>query len=143
MKTKIGLIFGGMSTENEVSVQSANSIFQNLDKNKYEIYLIYITKKGDWYKYNTEEVITISEKLENSEKIENIINYLKNMDVIFPVLHGAYGEDGTIQGLFEMIKKPYVGCGVLASSVGMDKAYTKVIFEKAKIPQAKYIYEKI
>lgn len=142
MKTKIGLIFGGMSTENEVSVQSANSIFQNLDKNKYEIYLIYITKKGDWYKYNTEEVITINEKLENSEKIENIINYLKNMDVIFPVLHGAYGEDGTIQGLFEMIKKPYVGCGVLASSVGMDKAYTKVIFEKAKIPQAKYIYLK-
>ena len=62
------------------------------------------------------------------------------MDVIFPVLHGLYGEDGTIQGLFELLKIPYVGCGVLASSVGMDKVYTKIIFDKAEINQTKYVY---
>ena len=62
------------------------------------------------------------------------------MDILFPILHGLYGEDGTVQGLFELLKKPYVGCGVLASSVGMDKVYTKVIFEKAGLNQAKYEY---
>ena len=76
------------------------------------------------------------------EEIKNIIEYLQKIDLFFPVLHGLYGEDGTIQGLFELMKKPYVGCGVLASSVGMDKAYTKVIFEKANICQAPYIYVK-
>ena len=74
------------------------------------------------------------------EKIENIIKYLKDLDVMFPVLHGLYGEDGTIQGLFELLKKPYVGCGILASSVGMDKVYTKVVFKKAGLNQANYEY---
>ena len=142
MKTKLGLIFGGMSTENEVSVMSANSILQNLNKDKYEIYPIYITKEGDWYKYKKLDNIEIDQNLSNTEKIENIIRYLQDLDVIFPVLHGAFGEDGTIQGLFEMTKKPYVGCGVLASSVGMDKVYTKIIFNRANINQARYIYLK-
>ena len=142
MKTKLGLIFGGMSTENEVSVMSANSILQNLNKDKYEIYPIYITKEGDWYKYKKPDNIEIDQNLSNTEKIENIIRYLQDLDVIFPVLHGAFGEDGTIQGLFEMTKKPYVGCGVLASSVGMDKVYTKIIFNRANINQARYIYLK-
>ena len=127
---KLGVIFGGMSTENEVSVKSATSVMNNLDKTKYEVFPIYIDKKGNWFEYL------------NNKSIENIINYLKNMDVIFPVLHGLYGEDGTIQGMFELLKIPYVGCGVFASSVGMDKTYTKVIFEKAKISQAKHIYIK-
>ena len=142
MKTKLGLIFGGMSTENEVSVMSANSILKNLDKNKYEIFPIYISKNGKWYQYDNLENIEINEEMQNMKKLENIIEYLQNLDVIFPVLHGLYGEDGTIQGLFEILKKPYVGCGVLASSVGMDKAYTKVMFEKANICQAPYIYLK-
>lgn len=142
MKTKLGLIFGGMSTENEVSVMSANSILKNLDKNKYEIFPIYISKNGKWYQYDNLENIEINEEMQNMKKLENIIEYLQNLDVIFPVLHGLYGEDGTIQGLFEILKKPYVGCGVLASSVGMDKAYTKVIFDKANICQAPYIYLK-
>ena len=142
MKIKLGLIFGGMSTENEVSVMSANSIFKNLDKEKYEIIPIYISKEGKWYQYNQLEEIKIDENSNNMEEIKNIIEYLQKIDLFFPVLHGLYGEDGTIQGLFELMKKPYVGCGVLASSVGMDKAYTKVIFEKANICQAPYIYVK-
>ena len=129
MKKKLGLIFGGMSTENEVSVMSANSILKNLDKNKYEIFPIYISKSGEWYQYDNLENIEIHEDM---KKIENIMEYLQKLDVLFPVLHGAYGEDGTIQGLFEMIEKPYVGCGVLASTIGMDKVYAKVIFDKAR-----------
>ncbi len=127
---KIGVIFGGMSTENEVSVQSAQSILQHLDPKKYEVYPIYIDKEGNWYEYPKNILI------------ENITKYLKQMDILFPVLHGLYGEDGTIQGLFELLKKPYVGCKVLASSVSMDKAYTKIIFEKIGLNQAKYEYVK-
>ena len=123
---KVGIIYGGMSTEHEVSIKSAKSVIENLDKEKYEIHPIYINQEGVWHK--------------KTEKIENIVKYLQTLDVIFPVLHGKYGEDGTIQGMLEMLKIQYVGCNVLASSVGMDKVYTKVIFEKAGIPQAPYIY---
>lgn len=138
-KIKIGVIFGGMSTENEVSCISGASVIKHLNKEKYNIFPIYIDKIGNWYKVKIEDIEKF-EELENKEHIENITEYLKQMDVIFPVLHGLYGEDGTIQGLFELLKIPYVGCGVLASSVGMDKVYTKLIFEKANINQAKYIY---
>ena len=138
-KIKLGVIFGGMSTENEVSCVSGASIIKNLNKEKYDIYPIYINKVGNWYKTTFEDLDTV-EEIENKELIDNITEYLKQMDVIFPVLHGLYGEDGTIQGVFELLKIPYVGCGVLASSVGMDKVYTKIIFDKAKINQAKYIY---
>ena len=126
----VGVVFGGMSTENEVSVLSAKSVLDNLDRNEYNVFQIFIDKEGNWYEY------------ENKKEIDNIVVYLKNMDVVFPVLHGLYGEDGTIQGMLEMLKIPYIGCKVLASSVGMDKAYTKMIFEKAKINQAKYLYIK-
>lgn len=138
-KIKLGVIFGGMSTENEVSCISGASVIKHLNKEKYKIFPIYIDKIGNWYKVKIEDIEKF-EELENKEHIENITEYLKQMDVIFPVLHGLYGEDGTIQGLFELLKIPYVGCGVLASSVGMDKVYTKIIFEKAEINQAKYIY---
>lgn len=138
-KIKIGVIFGGMSTENEVSCISGASVIKHLNKEKYNIFPIYIDKIGNWYKVKIEDIEKF-EELENKEHIENITEYLKQMDVIFPVLHGLYGEDGTIQGLFELLKIPYVGCGVLASSVGMDKVYTKLIFEKANINQAEYIY---
>ena len=142
MKIKLGLIFGGMSTENEVSVMSANSVLKNLDKKKYEIFPIYISKNGEWYQYDNLENIEINENMLHLHKMENVMAYIQKLDVLFPVLHGLYGEDGTIQGLFAILKKPYVGCGVLASSLGMDKAYTKVIFEKANIRQAPYIYLK-
>lgn len=142
MKVKLGLIFGGMSTENEVSVMSANSILKNLDKDKYEIFPIYISKDGVWFEYLNLDNIEIDKNLSNTKELNNIVKYLQNLDIIFPVLHGLYGEDGTIQGLFKLLKKPYVGCGVLASSVGMDKAYTKIVFDRANINQAQYIYLK-
>ena len=128
-KTKLGVIFGGMSTEHEVSCVSAKSIINNLDKEKYDIYPLFINKSGKWYKDKEEKV-----------EIKNIFEDLKSLDVVFPVLHGLYGEDGTIQGLFELLKIPYVGCGVLASSVGMDKVYAKMVFDKAKINQTKSVY---
>lgn len=145
-KLKIGVIFGGMSTEHDVSVVSATSIIKNLDKEKYEIYPIYISQNGQWYLYakpiHEIEVLTVGDIVQPIEKIENELTYLKEMDIIFPALHGLYGEDGTIQGLLELLKKKYVGCRVLSSSVCMDKAYTKVILNAAQIPQAKYIYVK-
>ena len=130
-KIKVGVIFGGMSTENEVSVKSAMSIINNIDIEKYEISKIYITKEGEWQEFIEGE---------ENKKIDNVMEYLCGLDVAFPVLHGLYGEDGTIQGLFELLKLPYVGCKVLASSVGMDKVYTKIIFEKAGLKQVNYEY---
>ena len=140
-KKKLGVVFGGMSTENEVSVVSAESILNNLDREKYEVFPIYIDKKGNWWKYiENGQKREFGAEVENKEKIENLFEYLKGLDVIFPVLHGLYGEDGTIQGLFELLKIPYVGCKVLASSVGMDKVYTKIVFEKAGLNQVPYKY---
>ena len=129
---KLGIIYGGVSTEHDISVMSAKSVIENLDKEKYEIHEIYINKYGKWY-----EVID-----DEKEEIYNLIWTLKKLDVVFPVLHGLGGEDGTIQGMLEMLQVPYVGCKVLASSVGMDKVYTKIIFEKAGIPEAPYVYIK-
>ena len=139
-KLKLGVIFGGMSTENEVSCVSGISVIKHLNKDKYEINPIYIDKSGKWFSIDIKDLENNGEELENKKIISNIIEYIQDMDVIFPVLHGLYGEDGTIQGLFELLKIPYVGCGVLASSVGMDKVYTKIIFDKAKINQTKYVY---
>lgn len=140
-KLKLGVIFGGMSTENEVSVVSANSVLKNLDRTKYEIFPIYIGKDGNWYSYiENDKEKEFGEEIKNQEKIQNVIEYLRKLDILFPVLHGLYGEDGTIQGLFELLKKPYVGCGVLASSVGMDKVYTKIVFDRAGLKQANYEY---
>ncbi len=140
-KTKVGIIFGGTSTEHEVSVSSGISILENIDRQKYEIFPIYIGKEGNWYQYiENGEKKQFGKEVTNKEKIQDVMQYLQNLDVLFPVLHGLYGEDGTIQGLFELLKKPYVGCNILASCVGMDKVYTKIIFEKAGIQQAKYEY---
>ena len=135
---KLGVIFGGMSTENKVSCVSGASVIRNLNKEKYEIFPIFIDENGNWFKVKMQADGEI--KIDDKKQIENIVEYIKQMDVIFPVLHGLYGEDGTIQGLFELLKIPYVGCGVLASSIGMDKVYTKIIFDKAEINQTKYVY---
>lgn len=129
---RLGIIYGGISTEHDVSEMSAKSVIENLDKEKYEIHEIYINKYGKWFEV----------KNGKKEEIYNLVWILTDLDVVFPILHGLGGEDGTIQGMLEMLKIPYVGCGVLASSVGMDKVYTKIIFEKAGIPQAPYMYIK-
>ena len=140
---KLGVIFGGMSTENEVSVVSGKNVLENLDKEKYEVYPIYIAKTGEWYEYKgIFEKLNMGNIPEPIIRIDNCIDYLKQLDVVFPVLHGLYGEDGTIQGMLELLKIPYVGCKVLASSIGMDKVYTKIIFEKAGINQTKSCYIK-
>lgn len=140
-KIKLAVIFGGMSTEHNVSVVSGTSVIKNLDKDKYEILPLYIDKEGNWYKYtkdvNEVEILEIGQEVEEIELLDNYVKELKTVDVIFPVLHGLYGEDGSIQGLFELIKKPYVGCDILSSSVCMNKIYTKIVFEKAKINCAK------
>ena len=141
---KIAVIFGGVSTEHDVSVVSGTSVIKNLNKEKYEITPIYIDTDGSWYKYikniNDIDILPIGEKVTEIEKLENNTEVLKNQDVIFPVLHGLYGEDGTIQGLFELLQVPYVGCKVLASSICMDKVYTKIVLDKAGIKQAKSEY---
>ena len=140
-KIKVGVIFGGMSTENEVSVVSAGSILGNIDRKKFEVFPIYIDKQGKWYMFiEKNKKRKLGAEVENIIEIENIEEYLQKLDVVFPVLHGLYGEDGTIQGLFELLKIPYVGCRVLASSVGMDKVYTKIVFEKAGLNQTPYEY---
>ena len=145
-KLKLGVIFGGKSSEHDVSITSGTSVIKNLDKEKYEIFPIYIDKNGNWYEYTKEvskiDVIDVGNEIEEKSLIQNIIEYLKKCDVVFPVLHGLYGEDGTIQGFLEILGKPYVGCDVLSSSVSMDKVYTKIIFDKANLEQAKYIYLK-
>lgn len=143
-KIKLGVVFGGMSTEHDVSITSGTSVIKNLNKDKYEIYPVYIDKEGNWFEYTKKiqdiDVLEVGENIEEKSKIMNPIEYLQECDVIFPVLHGLYGEDGTIQGLLELINKPYVGCKVLSSSVCMDKVYAKFIFENSNIEQAKYIY---
>lgn len=142
-KIKVGVVFGGQSTEHEVSVVSGSSVIKNLNKEKYEICPMYIKKNGEWYLYTKPveqiEIFKIDEKPQELERIDNVFEKLKEQEVIIPVLHGLYGEDGTIQGLLELLKLPYVGCKVLASSICMDKIYAKYIFERANLKQAKYI----
>jgi len=140
-KIKLGVLFGGTSTEHDVSIVSGTSIIKNLNKNKYEIYPIYINKKGEWFEYKIEnKKYKVGDQIEVTKKIENICEYLKGLNVVFPVLHGLGGEDGSIQGLLELLKIPYVGSKILGSSICMDKVYAKIIFEKANITQAEYIY---
>lgn len=143
---KIAVLFGGVSTEHNVSVVSGTSVISNLDKNKYDIYPVYIDKDNNFYEYsidiNSIKVLSINDEVSNIKKIDNIIEYLKKMDVVFPVLHGKNGEDGTIQGLLELINVPYVGCKVLSSSICMDKVYTKKLLESCNIKTTKYMYIK-
>ena len=144
-KLKVAIIFGGMSTEHDVSIISGINVISNMNEDKYEKYCIYIDKDGIWYEYdykNDNNTYKVGDDIKNITKIDNYLEKLKNIDVVFPVLHGKHGEDGSIQGICEFIKKPYVGCGILASSVGMDKVYSKVVFEKAGINQTKSVYIK-
>lgn len=140
---KIALIYGGKSAEHDVSILSAFSILKAIYYNYYEVQLIYITKEGDWLKgklykeapnLETELYLT----LDNATPI--LPSELKEANtVIFPVLHGPNGEDGTVQGLFEVLDMPYVGAGVLASACAMDKIIAKQLFQQAGIPQLPYV----
>ena len=140
---KVLVLMGGDSPEHEVSILSGLCVLENIDRNKYEVTGSYIDRSGNFYLYTEEKYdLKIGDKLTGLKKIDNIIDFLKKYDIIFPVLHGNFGEDGKVQGLLEFIKKPYVGLKVLGSALGMDKAYSKIIFEKAGIKQVKHIFIK-
>lgn len=140
---KLMIICGGQSTEHTISRMSCTSVLKNLHRDRYELTLVGIDQSGEWYLLDaSQEDLTLDSWLDHSTHIEDIYHLLKQQDVIFPVLHGQYGEDGTIQGLFELAGVPYVGCRTLASSVAMDKIYTKKILETVGIPQVKSLYVK-
>lgn len=152
-KLTVAVVFGGQSSEHSVSCVSGVTVMKALDPEKYDKILIGITKDGRWLLVDSIEDVESGE-WQNS-KVQAIISpdeqdhglilmedgniRKQRVDVIFPILHGMYGEDGTIQGLFELAKIPYVGCGVLASSVSMDKWYTKIVVDDLDIRQAKYV----
>ena len=127
-KIKLGLIYGGVSTEHEVSISSYESIIKNIDKDKYEIISFYISKDGTWFT--------------DGKRTKDVFNSLKEMDCVFPILHGKNGEDGNIAGMLEIIGVSYVGCKTLSSAICMDKVITKKLLEKANISVAKYMFIK-
>ncbi len=139
-KMRIAVIFGGRSGEHEVSLVSATSVIKALNPDKYEVLEIGITKEGHWFGGSNCLEKFKNEDLEGLREISLFTNPEKlDFDLAFPVLHGPYGEDGTIQGLFEMLGIPYVGCGVLASSTAMDKLQCKALWATADLPIVPYI----
>lgn len=157
-KPRIGIIFGGRSGEHEVSLASATSVMANLDKEKYEVVPIGITKEGSWLLGTEPAKLLAAEQdvtahaagmpqttavtLTSDPRLRRLIPVQGSkdlgaqaaLDVLFPVLHGPYGEDGTLQGLLEMANVPYVGCGVLGAALGMDKQKMKIIFQSVGLP---------
>jgi D-alanine-D-alanine ligase len=138
-KVRIALLFGGRSAEHEVSLVSASAIYKNIDKTRYNVTSIFIDKTGHWRRVASP--LLTPEKLQSGpsssflpwEALPSLPRRVR-ADIYFPVLHGPYGEDGTIQGLLEMADVPYVGAGVLASAAGMDKAVMKVLFADRNLP---------
>ncbi len=130
-KKRVVVLFGGESAEYKISIQSASSVIYALDKEKYHIIPIAISRSGEWLSVGESRKLLpalISSHISNSDS-----NIQDKIDVIFPVLHGPYGEDGAMQGLLEILNIPYVGAGVLASAIGIDKGIQKIIFENAGI----------
>ena len=138
-------MFGGRSDEHEISIMSAASVLSEINKDKYDIVLFAIDKSGCWY-FIEKDLSGLSDLsdpripgLTEGEKRASISDFNDMTDFAFPVLHGPYGEDGTIQGLFEMLGKPYAGCGVVASAVSMEKVLTKEIWSNAGLPVSDYM----
>lgn len=161
-KIRIGLVFGGRSGEHEVSLASATSVMANLDKEKYDVVPIGITREGSWLlgteparlmaadQYVGEEsgdTQTTAVTLTGDPRLRRLIpleggetlSGNGSLDVIFPVLHGTYGEDGTLQGMLEMANIPYVGCGVLGAALGMDKEKMKIVFQAIGLSNVDYL----
>ncbi len=167
-KLRIGVIFGGRSAEHEVSLTSARAVLASLDPAKYDVTLLGITREGRWLPlgeagsgqvdpaslmapYNDETKVEISDRvslladptIHGLAEIKQTAGKFNmqlggTLDVIFPVLHGPYGEDGTLQGLLELANVPYVGCGVLASATGMDKVMARQVFKQNGLPVLDY-----
>jgi D-alanine-D-alanine ligase len=152
MKKRIGLLYGGKSAEHEVSLSTARAVTGALNFEEYEVYPIFITLEGEWRRgERLQKPASTIEELQFGDDAtileNNITNFLIDkdgesvqFDVIFPLLHGTNGEDGTVQGLLEVLNLPYVGNGVLASATGMDKVVMKQLFEIAGLPQVPYTY---
>ncbi|RXT14825.1 D-alanine--D-alanine ligase [Ammoniphilus sp. CFH 90114] len=142
-KMKIGIIYGGKSSEHEVSLSTAKAIMNAIDRAQFNIIPYYIQLNGTWVKgQEPEGEIESVEQLRLSgtpEQQPNVLRLKEEIDIAFPVIHGPYGEDGTLQGLLEMADVPYVGTGVLGSSLGMDKVAMKNVFGEIGIPQCKYL----
>ena len=152
-KITIGLVFGGNSSEHEVSIKSAKTIYTALchsyNRKRFVVNPIYINRYGFWEDSEYSKSILFENK-ESTKKIQsskasinNLSNFSKEsnkIDIWFPALHGPNGEDGVIQGLFKLTGKPFVGSGTLGSSLGMDKVAMKSIFKSFNLPQAPYIY---
>ena len=152
-RLRVGILFGGRSGEHEVSIASATSVIRALDPEKYEVVPIGITKDGRWL-VGTGALKLLPEVLKKGQRVilpadpsaaalvplgESAGQPGLRVDVVFPVLHGTFGEDGTVQGLLELAGVPYVGAGVLASAVGMDKDLQKRLFRDAKIPIVEFL----
>ena len=164
-KINLGIFFGGRSCEHEVSVTSSRSILNAIDRDKYNVHLIGIDKSGHWHLTDDIDKLAASgsvaalgnDSSASSSSVSMSLHHQGNLtpqlssqdqggrdvsppalDAIFPVLHGTFGEDGTLQGVLEMAGIPYVGCGVAASALAMDKALAKKVFAAAGIPQAAY-----
>lgn len=152
-KKTIAVLFGGQSSEHEVSCISAVTIMNAINSEEYNIVRIGITKEGHWLLVSSTQDITSGTWINSTTTAvispdatrKEIICINSDgtkcipVDVVFPVLHGLYGEDGTVQGLLELAKIPYVGCGVIASALGMDKLYAKIVVDTLGIAQASYV----
>jgi len=159
-KIRLGVLFGGKSAEHEVSLISAKNVIEALDKEKYDVFLIGIDKSGEWrlrdgYSYlmnadnlklvqlhEAKDCIALVPKNNRKELVNCTNDTLQEslqLDVIFPVLHGTYGEDGTVQGLLKLANIPFVGAGVLGSAIGMDKDVMKRLLRDAKLPVARFV----
>lgn len=127
----LAILFGGKSNEHEVSIKSTKSILDNICKEKYDISLFYLDKKNNLFR---------TDSLDLNNLINSNFYELKNYDLVFPVMHGTFVEDGRLQGLFDMLKINYVGCNSLSSSLCMDKVVTKKLLQSENIPNTPYLY---
>jgi D-alanine-D-alanine ligase len=162
-KLRVGIIFGGRSGEHEVSIRSARSVIESIDKSKYEVVPIAITKEGNWlgaaasvklFPMETQRLLTEEKQGRGDSNVAILgdpsrsglvrlgsrASEPERLDVVFPVLHGTFGEDGTLQGLLEMAAIPFVGCGTLASACGMDKVTMKALFKDAGLPICRHTW---
>lgn len=157
MKENVLLLFGGQSSEHEVSLKSATTILKNIDQERYEVYPVGITKEGKWLLYtgNNPDFTTNRWKevgipaVLSPDATESALLVMREsgavsvrIEKVFPVLHGKNGEDGTIQGLCQLAQIPYVGCNIIASAVSMDKCFTKILVKEKGVPQANFVIVK-
>jgi len=154
-KQKVGILFGGMSAEHEVSIESAKALYSNLDKNKFSPLLLYINKKGKWCHFQEKTLLrakSYRESISFQREVESAYPFYSfapwdnpespsiDCDIFFPVLHGPNGEDGKIQALLEISNKPFVGANSFSSALAMDKVISKILFQKAGLNTPNFQY---